>query len=73
MFLKELGQVAEVVPYNVDIYVRSIVPPNPQLIDSLTQTTDTKTLTTLAQQVAQIRQAGLEIDSIIPSRRENLK
>ncbi|MEL4895600.1 hypothetical protein [Crocosphaera sp. Alani8] len=73
LFLKDLGQVAEVVPYNVDIYVRSIVPPNPQLIDSLTQTTDTKTLTTLAQQVAQIRQAGLEIDSIIPSRRENLK
>ncbi|EAZ88860.1 hypothetical protein [Crocosphaera chwakensis] len=75
LFLKDLGTVAEVVPYNVDIYVRSVVPPNSQLINNLSQPSDhkdPKNFPTLAQQVAEIRQAALEIDSIIPYRREDL-
>ena len=73
LFLKDLGKVSEVVPYNVDIYVRSVVPPNPQLVNNLSQSSETKPFPTLAQQVAQIRQAALEIDSIVPYRREDLK
>ena len=73
LFLKDPGKVAEVVPYNVDIYLRSVVPPNPQLVNRLSPTSAPKTSPTLAQQVAQIRQAALEIDSIVPYRREALK
>lgn len=73
LFFKDLGKVSEVVPYNVDIYVRSVVPPNPQLINNLSPSSDPKSFPTLAQQVANIRQAALEIDSIIPYRREDLK
>ncbi len=73
LFLKDLGKVSEVVPYNVDIYVRSVVPPNPQLVNNLSLTSETQSFPTLAQQVANIRQAALEIDSIVPYRREDLK
>ena len=71
LFIKDLGKVEEVVPYNVDIYVRSVVPPDAQLIKQLSRNqTDSKSL---AQLVAKIRQAALEIDSIVPYRREVLK
>ena len=73
LFLKDLGNVSEVVPYNVDIYVRSVVPPNPQMVNHLSQTSETKKPPTLAQQVAKIRASALEIDSIVPYRREELK
>ena len=72
MFFKDLRQVSEVVPYNVDIYVRSVVPPNPVLVNQLSDQSKSSSAT-LAQQVAEIRQAALEIDSIVPYRREDLK
>ena len=72
LFFKDLRQVSEVVPYNVDIYVRSVVPPNPVLVNQLSDQSKSSSAT-LAQQVAEIRQAALEIDSIVPYRREDLK
>ncbi len=73
LFFKDLGEVSQVVPYNVDIYVRSVVPPNQLLVNQLSDRFKSSVSKTLALQVAEIRQAALEIDSIVPYRREELK
>ena len=70
LFMKGL-KTEEVVPYNVEIYVRSVVTPNAQLVSDLTEH-QTQSIP-LAKWLAKYRQAGLEIDSIVPYRREDLK
>jgi hypothetical protein len=69
MFVNQANQIGEVVPFNVDVYVRSVVPLQEQLVAQLTKARSKP----LARKVVEIRQAGLEVYAVLPYRREDLK
>jgi hypothetical protein len=69
MFVDRHNQIGSVVPYHVDVYLKSVTKSQKQLIAEITQAQSRP----LAQQIARIRQAGLEIYAITYYHRKDLK
>ena len=72
LFATGLGQPEQIVPYNIDVYVRSVIPHDQGLIGQLSEKSSA-TNQPLAQKVGQIRQAAMEIEAIVPYNPEELK
>lgn len=69
LFVTSSNQIAEIVPYNVDVYVRAVPPSNAHLISQMIDVRSKP----LAAIVANIRQAALQIDAIVPIKQEVLR
>lgn len=68
LYTTGISQAEEIIPYNVDVYLRAVVPP----IDSNRQHLDTRSKT-LATQVNKYRRSAMQVENIVPYTRESLK
>ncbi|PSF33443.1 hypothetical protein C7H19_19935 [Aphanothece hegewaldii CCALA 016] len=69
LFVTADNQTAEIVPYNVDVYVHAVPPSNLALTS---QVIDIRSKP-IAAIVGKVRQAAMEIEAIVPIKQEDLK
>ncbi|MGH2412973.1 MAG: hypothetical protein ACRDEA_04615 [Microcystaceae cyanobacterium] len=69
LYTTGLSNVEQIVPYNVDVYIHSVIVSD---LNSIAQSTDIHSKA-LAATIAKARTAALEIEAIVPYRSEELK